>query len=210
MTAADDGEGLDVEFRDATPDQAPGWVRRQHGRGVERPIVYASISTMKAVLFLLTINGIARSSVRLLSAHYGWAHICGPHTCAYEGAATPQCDGTQWTDAAPGLNGSKIDVSELADDFFGAAPVPAPAPAPAPSPTPAPSGVPTWQEDALKALPVVKSGDTGNDVRTVQGLCEARGFSVGPSGIDGKFGASTKAAVEAAQKVTGSEVRRRG
>ncbi len=48
-----DARCLDVETGDATPDQAPAWVRRQHARGVARPILYANTSTMPAVIAAL-------------------------------------------------------------------------------------------------------------------------------------------------------------
>jgi hypothetical protein len=123
VTAADDAEGLDVEFRDATPAQAPGWVPRQQARGIRRPVLYASVSRMREVLDAIRGSGIARQDVRLLSAHYGAGrHICGPSTCRYferrAAGLTPACDGTQWTDQAAGANGTRIDESVLAGDFF--------------------------------------------------------------------------------------------
>lgn len=123
--ASDNAECLDIETGDATPAQAPAWVRRQHGRGIRRPVLYASASVMGTVSTTLHGAGLARSSYRLWSAHYnGHAHICGPATCAYPGV--PPCDGTQWRDNAPGVNGTKIDESLLAGDFFGPPPRPRP------------------------------------------------------------------------------------
>ena len=116
-------EALDIESGDATPAQAPAWTRRQHGRGVARPVLYASASVMGSVQSELHRAGLARSSYRLWSAHYnGHAHICGPDTCAYPGV--PACDGTQWRDSAPGNNGTLIDESLLAGNFFGSGPKP--------------------------------------------------------------------------------------
>jgi hypothetical protein len=61
----------------------------------------------------------------LLSAHYGSGnHVCGPLTCRYPDV--PPCDGTQWTDAAPGANGSQIDQSVLLGNFFDTKPAPEP------------------------------------------------------------------------------------
>jgi len=123
VTAADDAEGLDIEFRDASPQDGPPWARRQIARKVWRPFLYAGAATMASVIGDL---GAFRPQVRLLSAHYTYQrHICAPAVCGY-----PAVDGTQWTNRAAGLNGSLIDESELADDFF-AAPAPKPAPAPA-------------------------------------------------------------------------------
>jgi Putative peptidoglycan binding domain len=181
VTAADDAEGLDVENYDATPDQAPAWVQRQLARHVSRPVIYASASAkspgggMPAVLTALAGAGIVRSAVRLLSAHYGAGeHICGPGTC---GLVHIPMDGTQWTDSAAGVGGAAIDASVLADDFFGTA---------APAPT-------SWQETMMLALPLVKQGETGAPVRTVQGLLMARGYSVT---LDGVFGPATDATVK--------------
>lgn len=114
--AQDDAEGCDCENGDLTPAQVPAWVQRQLARGLQRPVVYASASVMRAVLARLRAAGIGRATVRLLSAHYGaGAHICGPATCRL---VTVAMDGTQFTDQAPGANGSKIDNSILNDDFF--------------------------------------------------------------------------------------------
>jgi hypothetical protein len=112
-----DAECCDCEQGDLTPAQVPAWVRRQATRGEKRPCVYASAANMPAVLRELTAAGIARAQVRLWSAHYGLGpHICGPATCKYPGV--PACDGTQWTDMAPGAHGSRIDASLLNDNFF--------------------------------------------------------------------------------------------
>jgi Putative peptidoglycan binding domain/Glycosyl hydrolases family 25 len=68
-----------------------------------------------------------------------------------------------------------------------------PAPAPAPPPK-------TWQETLLASAPQVAKGATGTVVRTIQGLCIARGHSVS---VDGVFGPSTEAAVQAVQRGAG-------
>lgn len=114
VRAADDAEACDCENGDLTPGQVPGWVRRQLRRGVRRPVVYASASVMASIVALLRGAGINRSQVRLWSAHYGHGkHICSPGSCGY-----PAVDGTQWTDTAAGENGSRVDESLLAADFF--------------------------------------------------------------------------------------------
>lgn len=111
--AADDAEAADCEPGDMMPSQLPAWVKRQQARGVHRPVVYASISQMPAVLAALTAGGITRAQVRLWSAHYG----AGKHICA-------GMDGTQWRDNAPGVNGTLIDESLLSGDFFQEADMP--------------------------------------------------------------------------------------
>lgn len=122
-TAAHDADCLDVEAGDATPADAPGWVRRQQARGVTRPVLYASASTIPAVIGELTAAGIGRSAVRLWSAHYGSKHICGPTSCRWPGV--PACDGTQWKSD----NTIPLDTSLLVASFFtsGAGTGPAPA-----------------------------------------------------------------------------------
>jgi hypothetical protein len=135
--AHDDADCLDVELGDARPDQVPDWYHRQKARGVARPVIYADLTRMKQVLDVLSAHNIARSSVRLWSAHYPesldklqalgkeqlealnnrWAHICGPHPdgCGQIGIAM---DGTQFTNWA---HSKSLDQSLLRDDFFGPA-----------------------------------------------------------------------------------------
>lgn len=113
--ASDNAECLDVEKGDATPDQAPAWVKRQLDRGVSRPAVYSDVSDMPEVLALLADAGIARGDVRVFTAHYTYIEhrctaLCG---FGFKGIA----DATQWTDKALGRN---LDQSLVADDFFGA------------------------------------------------------------------------------------------
>ena len=114
-------DGCDCESGDLTIAQVPAFVRAELDARAWRPVVYMSAANMRPVTATLGAAGIARSQVRLLSAHYGAGkHICGPGTCGY-----PRADGTQWTDTAPGLNGSLIDESLLSPGFFGAtAPTP--------------------------------------------------------------------------------------
>jgi peptidoglycan hydrolase-like protein with peptidoglycan-binding domain len=170
-------DGCDVESGDLTPASGARWVQRRIGQGEWRPIVYASVLAMSGVLSALSGVGIARADVRLLSAHYGAGqHICGPSTCKLISIAM---DGTQWTDTAAGVGGTQIDASVLEDDFF----------------TP-PAPVPVWQEEMVKALPVVKQGDKGQFVRNVQGLLCAHGHTVT---IDGNFGPLTESALRAWQ-----------
>jgi hypothetical protein len=127
--STEDATGCDCEQGDLRPGQVPGWVARQLGRGVFRPVVYASASVMPSVLALLLVAGINRADVRVLTAHYGAGkHICGPATCKLLAAAA---DGTQWTDQSPGLRGSRVDESLLADGFFAPRPAPPKPPAPA-------------------------------------------------------------------------------
>lgn len=113
VNASHDAECLDVESGDATPDEAPSWVRRQIARGVKRPVVYCSTSTAPAVLAQLASHGVARSAIRLWTAHYtGKPHRCTT-VCGngFHGSA----DATQYTNRALGRN---LDASLCAPDFF--------------------------------------------------------------------------------------------
>jgi hypothetical protein len=117
VNAGADADCLDIENGDATDADAPAWIRRQMKRGEARPCVYTSAGNATDLIRLIEGDGIARSQFRLWSAHYGEGkHICGPHV---KNCGFPAADGTQWTDTAPGRNGSEIDESLLRDGFFG-------------------------------------------------------------------------------------------
>jgi hypothetical protein len=119
LFSSDNADALDVEPGAASPSDIPDWFHRQQRRGIARPVIYASASTMNdTILGVLSQANIARSSTRLWSAHYGVGeHICGPHTC---GALSVNADGTQWTSSALGL---VLDQSLLLDNFFTSDPV---------------------------------------------------------------------------------------
>ena len=178
VDADHDADALDIEQFDATPAQAAAWFERQRGRGVARPCLYASVSVMQSqVLPAVTAAGVPRSAVRLWSAHYGAGqHICGPSSC---GELDVEADGTQWTSSALGRD---LDESLLTADFFAAAP-----------PV-------NWQEAMMRALPILKQGATGADVKTVQALSGARGHACK---VDGVFGPATATAVAACQRSAG-------
>ena len=114
LFASNNADSLDVEQGAATPSDVPGWYARQKQRGIPRPCVYASASTMTdSILPVLNQAHIGRSAVRLWSAHYGLGqHICGPGSC---GAVPVEVDGTQWTSNALGRN---LDQSYLLENFF--------------------------------------------------------------------------------------------
>lgn len=113
VNSSGDATCLDVENGDATVGDAPGWYARQVAVGVWRPCFYASAGIMDGLVATLQQAGIARSSVRLWSAHYSGEHICAPGSC---GTTSTAMDATQWTDQALGRN---LDQSLLVDDFFG-------------------------------------------------------------------------------------------
>jgi hypothetical protein len=190
ISAAD---GCDCEKGDLTVPQAVAWASARLNGGAWRPVLYADASTMVDVLGYLPTAGIARERVRLLSAHYGEGnHVCGPATCKWPGI-TVAMDGTQWTDAAAGVGGTKIDLSTLNDDFFGA---------------PAPVTV-----EADVTLTQLQTGSTGQPVQNWQGLLAAHGLGhliatgtgdvMEYAGIDGMFGGKTVAATKAFQAEAG-------
>jgi hypothetical protein len=173
--------GADAEPGDLTAAHAVEWVQTSAALG-ERPVIYASTVGatgygMPGVLQQLAARGVDRQEVRLLSAHYGYGpHICGPNSC---GLIDVPMDGTQWTTMAKGLNGSDVDMSMLADDFFG----------PPQSET----------ERLVRELGIVRQGMTGEAVKTVQALCNARAPHPVLT-IDGVFGPSTHGVVVAIQQ----------
>jgi len=119
VTAEEDAECLDVERYDATPSEAPAWARRQLARGVRRPVLYASLSTMPVVLSLLRADGLQLAAVRIWTAHYTQQpHICGP-ACGF--GLDVAADATQWTSSAINRN---LDESLCRDTFFGPPPPP--------------------------------------------------------------------------------------
>lgn len=170
-------DGCDREPGDLSAATAVEWVATRLEAGADRPIVYASVLNMAPILSGLAGASIARHKVRLLAAHYlAGRHICGPASC---GLMSVNADGTQWTDAARGNDGTRIDASLLLPDFFG------------------PPSFPAWQEHMMQQLPEVREGATGEAVRTVQALCVARGHVIA---VDGVFGPVTTAAVIAVQR----------
>lgn len=104
VNAHEDAECLDIESGDAVPAQAPDWLVRQEHRGVVKPVLYGSQSTVAGILEALGQAHITRSRYRVWSAHYTGV----PHIEEY-------ADATQWTDRALGRN---LDESLCKADFF--------------------------------------------------------------------------------------------
>lgn len=183
-------DGVDVEPGNVDAAKAVQWAEQKIADNPGfRPVIYASVQGaagygMGDVLRALSGSGIDRYQLRLLSAHYGdGPHVCGPHSCGLIGT---EMDGTQWTAQFKCPGGANVDMSMLADDFFGR---------------------PESETVRLvRELGIVRQGDTGAAVKTVQGLLVARGWLVA---VDGTFGPDTKLAVhrlQAAGKVTADGV----
>jgi hypothetical protein len=114
IAASEDAHCLDVEAGDAHAEEVPAWVRRQHARGVKRPVVYCSVSEAERIISLLAAAGVPRREFLLWTAHWTFeAHLCGPHSC---GALDSTADATQWTDQALGRN---LDESRVSAAFVG-------------------------------------------------------------------------------------------
>lgn len=107
----DDGHVLDVEKGNATPAQAPGWVRLRRAAGVD-PTVYC-----------------ARGSWASLSAQFTVQHVAAPHWWIADWTGSPHlpagASACQWADSV--LTGYHYDVSAVADHWPGVDPDP-PAP----------------------------------------------------------------------------------
>ncbi len=104
VNASEDADCLDVENGDAVPSEAPAWVKRQKARGIERPVVYSSVSQMPGILEELKKAGLKRTDFRVWSAHY----TDTPHI-------ESGSDATQWTNHALGHD---LDESLCSDTFF--------------------------------------------------------------------------------------------
>jgi len=114
IQASYDADALDMEAGDAAVSDAGWWTERQLARGLHRPILYCAVSSMAEVLGVLRSHGIARSEVRLWTAHRNeQPHLCGNGSCGYNLGTL--ADATQWTWTALGRS---LDESLCADNFF--------------------------------------------------------------------------------------------
>lgn len=121
---ANQGNCLDVESGDATPSQAPGWVRMRRAAGVD-PSVYCSEYTWPAVQASFRQAGVA-------PPHYWIANWNGKAEMIPGAIAHQYC--------SPGTgSGGHWDLSLVADFWPGVDQAPVPAPAP-----PSPVYHPTW------------------------------------------------------------------
>jgi len=134
------GEAGDFEPGDMQFSSAGSWAKRRINAGIKRPVLYFSLSNWRAVLDSVAKAGLARSDVRLWTAHYtGNGHLCAT-ACGFGFSGTS--DATQWGSAdhpatlpAP-YAGHHLDVSFTTEGFWddseggGTGPAPTPGSAP--------------------------------------------------------------------------------
>lgn len=101
QAATNDGHALDVETFDATPEQAPGWVRMRVAAGVQWPIVYCNRSTWPDV----------RRACAGLSVRWWIATLDRTTPFILAGASATQYAGSA-------QSGGHYDLSLTVDDFF--------------------------------------------------------------------------------------------
>jgi hypothetical protein len=108
FATTDDGDALDVERFDATPDQAPGWVQRRRAAGVLRPWVYCNRSNRPDVEGALTAAGVLADQVALWVATLDGTRTvpAGPYPIA----------AVQYANAA--MSGGHYDLS-IVNELFG-------------------------------------------------------------------------------------------
>ncbi len=123
VSAAFNADCLDVEDRDARPDQAAAWVKKQlklrsqhNGYNTTRPVVYTSAAFGQRLVDILEKAGLKYDQDFMWwSAHYDprlGEHICGP-SCGF--GLKVKAHATQFTDKA--LNRS-LDESVVRPGFF--------------------------------------------------------------------------------------------
>jgi hypothetical protein len=174
---------LDVEFGDARPAQAPGWVRAAQVVTGCVPTLYGSAATVAAC------NRLIRAARLVcdfgLADWTGHAHL--PPGFAFCQYASP----TQGS-------GGHFDVSMVADDWprplvSSLRPPPPGSSSPIPSPAPPPIGaVGGHPVETGGLVGVVGLGSTGPEVLEVQSRLAARGWRIT---VDGIFGPKTQAVV---------------
>jgi hypothetical protein len=117
VTAAEAADCLDVERGDASPPQAPGWLRsKATSHATPKPVLYTSVSLADALIKTMAAAGHPRSSYLLWTAHYtGRPHLCGPECSTHGVSFHGHADATQYADKALGRN---LDASYVRAGFF--------------------------------------------------------------------------------------------
>jgi hypothetical protein len=118
FASTNDGNVLDVELGDATPSQAPGWVRMRRAAGAD-PSVYCNASTWPAVQAAFRAAGVAQPHYWI--AHYGPGPIIPPGAVAVQYADPPHGSGGHWDISAvadfwPGVDkGGKVTSPDIGE-----------------------------------------------------------------------------------------------
>jgi len=183
VSGAGVGNTGDFEPGDMSYDHAGRWAAGRLAAGVWRPVVYFSVSNWQAVMSSLQASGVARSDVRIWTAHYnGREHLCTP---ACNRNVTGTADATQW--ASPIQPGTlpaiyahrNLDVSKTNDGFWGVQPA-----------------APQFQRE-------LKVGSRGHPVEIWQQQMRLRGWHIV---VNGAFDASCETVCRAFQKEKGLKV----
>lgn len=118
VEAAGSADCLDVEKGDATPEQAPEWLKSSRAKAAAsiKPVLYTDLAGADELIRTMQAAGIPRSSYLLWTAHYTKVpHLCGP-ACSGAGVTfTGHADATQYDDKALGKN---LDISHVRTGFF--------------------------------------------------------------------------------------------
>lgn len=130
VTGAGIGNAGDFEKGDMQYEHAGPWAKERIAAGVCRPVVYFSASNWGEVMRSLEEAGVARSEVRIWTAHYtGKEHRCSSG-CRF--GITGTADATQWGSSdypqtLPNVYVQRVvDVSQTADDFWNSVPLRSP------------------------------------------------------------------------------------
>ena len=134
-SSVNDGDVLDIENGDATPGQAPGWVKarlasKQLVPGPSAPTLYCNRSNMTPVIDACVAHGLRWG----VDFHLWVSTLDGTKTLAGNPAVA-----VQWRGA---VAGEPWDVSEVVNDGWHPF-------AAAPKPAPKPPAQPAWQSQAL-------------------------------------------------------------
>lgn len=116
ISADEVADMLDIENGDATPEQAPAWIRKMRGKtkATPLPVVYRNAESLQALVDLLAKSGLHQHVDYLIgSAHYdGHQHFYGP-ICTH--GLKVVADATQYWDHALNKN---LDVWVVSRAFF--------------------------------------------------------------------------------------------
>jgi hypothetical protein len=181
---------LDVENGAATPADCASWVKRatidvmlKTRPGQRNPAIYTSESNVTAVVNALVDGGV-HGGVGLWVASWGIGQAAAEAMVNKASGPYPVI-GVQFE------NGPDYDTSVFSNSWLGTTTTPPNTPSP------------TWTENAVNALPTLQLQSTGPNVRTLQGLLNARGYS---DSIDGVFGPETASQVRSFQGTNGLSV----